>query len=101
MIIEAERERESVCIVSHQAVLRVIYAYFMNIPQEQIPQLEMPLHVLIELTPMPDGTMHEARFPVSIGEKVPELAHTPAPAQCRPAGLYASASAPVDANISV
>lgn len=32
----------------------------------QIPTLHMPLHTLIELTPMPDGTMKEERFPIDI-----------------------------------
>ena len=32
VIIEVERERECVCIVAHQAVLRALYAYFMHIP---------------------------------------------------------------------
>lgn len=36
VISEMERERESVCIVSHQAVLRAIYGYFMGIPPEQV-----------------------------------------------------------------
>lgn len=66
VITEVEREREYVCIVSHQAVLRVIYGYFMGVPQEKIPSLEIPLHTLIELTPLPDGSMHEQRFKCDI-----------------------------------
>ncbi|GIL67685.1 hypothetical protein Vafri_21012 [Volvox africanus] len=66
VIIELERERECVLVVAHQAVLRAVYAYFMNVPPEDIPRLSMPLHTLIELTPMPDGTMSEQRFPVDI-----------------------------------
>lgn len=66
VIAEVEREREYVCIVSHQATLRVMYGYFMGIPQEQIPSLEIPLHTLIELTPMPDGSMHEVRHKVDL-----------------------------------
>jgi len=34
VVIEVERERECVCIVAHQAVLRVLYGYFMNRPLE-------------------------------------------------------------------
>jgi 6-phosphofructo-2-kinase / fructose-2,6-biphosphatase 3 len=30
VVIEVERERECVCIVAHQAVLRALYGYFMN-----------------------------------------------------------------------
>lgn len=57
VIIEMERERESVLIVGHQAVLRVILGYFMRVPLEVIPSLELPLHTLMELTPLPDGTL--------------------------------------------
>jgi hypothetical protein len=57
-----------ICPLSHsaQAILRAVFAYFMNVPPEEIPRLSMPLHTLIELTPMPDGTMTEQRFPVDI-----------------------------------
>lgn len=32
VIIELEREKESVCIVGHQAVLRALYGYFAAVP---------------------------------------------------------------------
>lgn len=32
VIIEIERERECVCVVAHQAILRALYGYFMKIP---------------------------------------------------------------------
>lgn len=35
---------------------------------QDIPRLEVPLHTLIELTPKPDGTMHEERFYVDVDE---------------------------------
>jgi len=66
VVTEVERERECVCIVGHQAVLRVLYGYLMNVPQEDIPTLSIPLHTLIELTPKPDGTMYEERFFIDI-----------------------------------
>lgn len=50
IIMELERS-ENVVIVTHQAVLRCIYAYFKNIPQEQSPWMKVPLHTLIKLTP--------------------------------------------------
>eukprot|EP00891_Asterochloris_glomerata_P000953 jgi/Astpho2/953/gw1.00016.135.1_t len=49
VIIEIERERECVCIVAHQAVLRALYGYFNKVPLADIPRLEIPLHTLIEL----------------------------------------------------
>ncbi|KDD72310.1 6-phosphofructo-2-kinase, partial [Helicosporidium sp. ATCC 50920] len=66
VVTELESERDCVCIVSHQAVLRVLYGYFMNRPLEEVPTLEIPLHTIIELTPQPDGTMAEAQFQVDV-----------------------------------
>jgi 6-phosphofructo-2-kinase / fructose-2,6-biphosphatase 2 len=50
IIMELERS-ENILIVTHQAILRCIYAYFMNVPQEDSPWMEVPLHTLIKLTP--------------------------------------------------
>eukprot|EP00775_Hariotina_reticulata_P005301 gene5301-5536_t len=47
VIIEMEREREFVMVVGHQAVLRAIFGYFMAVPLEKIPRLDIPLHTLI------------------------------------------------------
>ncbi|CAG9464718.1 unnamed protein product [Pedinophyceae sp. YPF-701] len=77
VIIEVERERECVCIVAHQAVIRCLYGYMMGLPQSEIPSIPVPLHTLIELTPKPDGTMHEERFPIDVTSATPEPVHTP------------------------
>ena len=37
VIIEIERERECMCVVAHQAVLRALYGYFMKIPLKVDP----------------------------------------------------------------
>lgn len=66
VIIELEREKESVCIVGHQAVLRALYGYFAAVPLQDIPTLEVPLHHLIELQPKADGTMQVERIPVQL-----------------------------------
>ncbi|KAL2059583.1 hypothetical protein ABVK25_000876 [Lepraria finkii] len=60
IIMELERS-ENIIIVTHQAVLRCIYAYYMNVPQEQSPWMEVPLHTLIKLTPRAYST-EEVRF---------------------------------------
>ena len=58
IIMELERS-ENVIIVTHQAVLRCIYAYYMNVPQQKSPWMEVPLHTLIRLTPHAYGTKEE------------------------------------------
>ncbi|CAO3651203.1 unnamed protein product [Cunninghamella blakesleeana] len=50
IIMELERH-ENILIVGHQAILRCIYAYFMNYNQEELPYIKIPLHTVIELTP--------------------------------------------------
>ncbi|QLG71436.1 hypothetical protein HG535_0B04780 [Zygotorulaspora mrakii] len=55
IIMELERQ-ENILIVTHQAVLRCIYAYFMNVPQEESPWMSIPLHTLIRLEPRAYGT---------------------------------------------
>ncbi|GAX82741.1 hypothetical protein CEUSTIGMA_g10167.t1 [Chlamydomonas eustigma] len=83
VIIEIERQKDSVCIVAHQAILRVIYGYFMAVSPEEIPRLSIPLHTLIELTPMPDGQMSVQMLPVDINADpstlLENLASNPSP----------------------
>jgi broad specificity phosphatase PhoE len=50
---------------SHQAIVRCIFAYFMEIPQEKSPWMEVPLHTLMKLTPKAYGTEVE-RFKADI-----------------------------------
>jgi 6-phosphofructo-2-kinase/fructose-2,6-biphosphatase 2 len=64
IIMELERS-ENIIIVTHQAVLRCIYAYYMNVEQERSPWMEVPLHTLIKLTPKAYGTKEE-RFRANI-----------------------------------
>ena len=64
IIMELERN-ENILIVTHQAVLRCIYAYFMNMPQDQSPWMEVPLHTLIQLTPRAYNT-EEKRWKANI-----------------------------------
>lgn len=71
--IEVERDRECICIVAHQAVLRALYAYFMNKPLDTVPYIDIPLHTLIELAPKADGTMAETRFLVDVDKALKEM----------------------------
>lgn len=51
IIFELERQKHPVLVVSHQATIRCLYAYFMNHPAEEIPHLSVPLHTVIALRP--------------------------------------------------
>ena len=49
IIFEIEKQENILLIVSHESVLRCLYAYFLDLPAEEIPYLRMPLHTLIRI----------------------------------------------------
>jgi broad specificity phosphatase PhoE/predicted kinase len=61
VVLELERQRNPVVVISHQAVLRAIYGYLMGRELEEIPHLSVPLHTVLELTPKAYGC-EERRF---------------------------------------
>jgi len=60
---EMERQRETLMVVAHQAILRVIYCYLMEKPREMCPEVGIPLNTVIKLTPTAVGCKEE-RFDV-------------------------------------
>lgn len=42
---------ENILIISHQATIRCMYAYFMGLSHEELPYARIPLHTIIELKP--------------------------------------------------
>ena len=61
VIVELERYRTPVLVVAHRAVARALYGYFVQMPRERVPHLEMPLHNVIALTPTAYGCHQEWR----------------------------------------
>lgn len=55
VIMELMRQKGPVLIISHQATLRVLYAYLTDKPPSSCPKLMMPLHTLVQLTPKAYG----------------------------------------------
>jgi len=62
---ELERQ-ENILIVGHQAILRCLYAYFLDLPQADLPYIKIPLHTVIKLTPKAYGC-DEERYTLPIG----------------------------------
>ncbi|EOD18213.1 hypothetical protein EMIHUDRAFT_41870, partial [Emiliania huxleyi CCMP1516] len=52
---ELERSREPVVIVAHQAIHRVLFAYFMGMPREECIHVSIPLNTVIKITPTSNG----------------------------------------------
>ena len=56
VIFELEREQAPVLVIGHQAVLRALYAYMMDLPPDRCPFVSIPLHTILELEPTPYGS---------------------------------------------
>ncbi|XP_025836228.1 6-phosphofructo-2-kinase/fructose-2,6-bisphosphatase [Agrilus planipennis] len=54
VIMELERQG-NVLVVSHQAVIRCLLAYFLDKSADELPYLRVPLHTVIKLTPVAYG----------------------------------------------
>uniref|UniRef100_A0A336LQ47 CSON000404 protein n=1 Tax=Culicoides sonorensis TaxID=179676 RepID=A0A336LQ47_CULSO len=54
VMMELERQG-NVLVVSHQAVLRCVLAYFLDKSGDDLPYLKVPLHTVIKLTPVAYG----------------------------------------------
>ena len=70
VIFELERQREPILIVAHQAVIRCLYAYFLDLPAEEIPFLSIPLHTLIRLKTQAYGCNEKRMKIVMQGEYI-------------------------------
>ena len=51
LMVELVRQRTPVLIISHQATLRVLYAYLTDMNPSQCPEVLVPLHTVLQLTP--------------------------------------------------
>ena len=71
VIFEMERTTAPLIIVAHQAVLRCLYAYFLDFPHDELPFLSVPLHTLIRLEPGAYGCK-EKRLKFVLDDDVPE-----------------------------
>eukprot|EP00047_Mylnosiga_fluctuans_P002478 m.224671 g.224671 ORF g.224671 m.224671 type:complete len:501 (-) comp11131_c0_seq1:89-1591(-) len=65
-LLELERV-QNVLVVCHQAVARCLLAYFQNVDdiEAELPYMEVPLHTIIKITPLPTGCDIEM-FPLGV-----------------------------------
>lgn len=71
MIMEMERHREPLLIISHQGILRIIYAFYMGLKREEAPYASIPLNTVVELTPTAfscDETRHKLHEKVTVDD---------------------------------
>ena len=55
LIIELERMSDNILVVTHQVVLRILLAYFLDVEKEKVPNMDVPLHTLYCLQPKAYG----------------------------------------------
>ncbi|DBA00170.1 TPA: hypothetical protein N0F65_007795 [Lagenidium giganteum] len=55
ILIDIEQHTGPVLVVSHISTLQVLYSYFLGVPIEKCPDLEIPFHSVLELVPNQDG----------------------------------------------
>jgi 6-phosphofructo-2-kinase len=67
MVMEIESEHNPVLIVSHLSTCQSLLAYFLSLPLEQVPAIEVPQHGVLVLTPSNYGwsmkVIHEDELP--------------------------------------
>ncbi|KAI9597147.1 bifunctional 6-phosphofructo-2-kinase/fructose-2,6-bisphosphate 2-phosphatase [Syncephalis fuscata] len=51
VILELERETDDVLFIAHLSVMRLLYGYLLNIPENEIPKITVPRDTLIEIVP--------------------------------------------------
>ncbi len=68
ILLEIERQRRPVLVIAHQAIVRVLYSYFQELPAEDCAWLPVPLHTVIELRPMATGLEEERHALATDGE---------------------------------
>lgn len=71
VIFELERQRNPVLVIGHQAILRCLYAYFMDKEAHECPFLPIPMHTVIEIEPKAYGCVERQFVLVT----KPELQH--------------------------
>jgi len=62
LVHELESYHEPLLLVSHQAVLRLLYAYLMGVPRSKAPKIDIPLHTVMKITYDGWNPPHEERF---------------------------------------
>merc|ERR1712127_1183454 len=59
LVEQMERTRETVLIICHQGILRILLAYFTGLSRDEAPYVKIPLNHVIKLTPNTYGCEEE------------------------------------------
>ena len=56
VLFELERQKTPVLVVSHQAVLRCLFVYFLDLPVDELPYINVESNTVYQFTPRAYGT---------------------------------------------
>lgn len=61
MIVELERSKEHLLVISHRAIIRVLLSYFLDLQREDLPEMPIPKDTVFLLEPVrtPECFVHE------------------------------------------
>ena len=76
VILELERHKGDVMIVAHETVLKCLYAYYADRPENESPFISLPRHTVVEIVPRAYG-YHESRYFVYPIQVPGEDSHSP------------------------
>lgn len=79
-ILELERMSTPVLLVVHRAVARCLYSYFLDLPPQEIPHLDVPLHTVLKLVPKAYGC-EVTRFKLGVDSCEDTHAASPVPTE--------------------
>lgn len=70
-VIEVERQRLPVVVISHLSTLQVLVAYFKGVPVESCVSLPFPMNTVVEFTPHQYGWLERRyTFPAAPADEV-------------------------------
>jgi 6-phosphofructo-2-kinase len=57
LIVELERQRSSVLVITHRVIMRALLAYYCDIPLDRMVNMIVPLHMAYCIEPKPFGAV--------------------------------------------
>lgn len=88
-LIDMEQQVSPVLVVSHVSVIQCLLAYFRNTPVQKCTSIEVPLHTVIEMSPMKGAGWHETHYPLcDVAEDCPPPVDDQLPPSPRPTPIW-------------
>eukprot|EP00814_Leptocylindrus_danicus_P003840 CAMPEP_0116042932 /NCGR_PEP_ID=MMETSP0321-20121206/26021_1 /TAXON_ID=163516 /ORGANISM="Leptocylindrus danicus var. danicus, Strain B650" /LENGTH=481 /DNA_ID=CAMNT_0003523577 /DNA_START=351 /DNA_END=1793 /DNA_ORIENTATION=+ len=88
-LIDMEQQVSPVLVVSHVSVIQCLLAYFRNTPVQKCTSIEVPLHTVIEMSPMKGAGWYETHYALgNVAEEGPPSDDDQLPPSPRPSPIW-------------